>query len=114
MLKSILKGQQELKNGPSNEIEDLSASFESVVTLKPRTINKAEVVVTGSLATIIKDYAPDLKFEPENENEPLLLNMLPEELLVMIIMKLDPTSVERFAVVSKKARMLTLEPGIWR
>ncbi|KAF9477585.1 hypothetical protein BDN70DRAFT_810414 [Pholiota conissans] len=115
MLKSILKGQQELRNGPSNEIEEISASFESVVTIKPRTINnKAEVVVTGSLATIIKDYATDLKFEQENDKEPVFLNMLPEELLVMIIMKLDPTSVERFALVNKKARILTLESGIWR
>ncbi|KAF8967612.1 hypothetical protein BDZ97DRAFT_2056725 [Flammula alnicola] len=99
MLQLILKDQQELiskkpgSSAPSTEIEDLT---------------KAETItVTGTLATVIQDYTTDLKFEPENENEPVFLNTLPEELVVMII-------VERFASVSKKARVLTLDPAIWR
>jgi F-box protein 9 len=41
------------------------------------------------------------------------LNKLPDELLVMIIVTLDTTSIERFARVCKKARILTLDPVIW-
>ena len=116
MLKSIVKDQKEAthKKALSVEVEDLSASFESAVTIKP-IAKKAEVVtVTGPLASLIQGYTTNLKFEPDNELEPVFLTMIPEEVLVAIISKLDPTSVERFARVCKKARVLTLDSGIWR
>ncbi|KAJ7170499.1 hypothetical protein C8R43DRAFT_981948 [Mycena crocata] len=82
--------------------------------LKFKSGDEHGVVVTGSLAGLIEGFSEDLKFEPENEEEPIHLNILPEELLVIIIRKLDHTSIERFATVSRKARVLTLDPGIWR
>lgn len=116
MLKSIVNDQKEAtqKRALSAEVEDLSASFESTVTIKPIAKKAEAVTVTGPLASLIQDYTTDLKFEPENELEPIFLTMIPEEVLVAIISKLDPTSVERFARVCKKARVLTLDSGIWR
>lgn len=116
MLKNILKDQQTLKvtQSVSEEVvEDLAASFESAVTIKP-AIKAEPVILTGPLATIIADFESDLRFEPENENEPLFFNSLPEELVAVILSKLDPSSLERFAVVCKKARVLTLDSGIWK
>jgi F-box protein 9 len=75
---------------------------------------EAKGVVTGTLASLIEGFPPDLVFEPEDEDEPIHLNRLPEELLILIIRKLDHTTIERFAAVSRKARALTLDPGIWR
>ncbi|KAJ7917478.1 hypothetical protein B0H13DRAFT_2441779, partial [Mycena leptocephala] len=49
-----------------------------------------------------------LVFEPEDEQQPILLNVLPEELLILVIRKLDHTSIERFAAVSRKARELVV------
>jgi len=89
-------------------VEEISRN---VVTVKTPNMPS---VITGSLAVLIQSYPDDLKFEPENEHEPVFLNRLPEELLVFVISKLDPTSIERFARLSKKARVLTLDSGIWR
>lgn len=116
MLQSILREQQALQaTKPSDEAEDLTASFQSSVTIKPNGGQGIPSMVTGTLASLVQDFMEtELKFESENENEPVLLNMLPEELLVVILGNLDSTSIERFAAVSKKARLLTLDPGIWR
>ena len=116
MLKSILKDREESSSKKTvvvkpEEVEDLSASFQSAVTVKPAA---ASAIITGTLATLLKGFPVDLKFEPENEKEPIFLNTLPEELLVLVISKLDPTSIERFASVSRRARVLSLDPGIWR
>ncbi|KAJ7696586.1 hypothetical protein B0H17DRAFT_1158661 [Mycena rosella] len=70
--------------------------------------------VTGTLASLIEGFPPDLIFEPEDEALPIFFNLLPEELIVLIIRRLDHTSIERFAAVSRKARVLTLDPSIWR
>ncbi|KAF8159469.1 hypothetical protein B0H34DRAFT_703607 [Crassisporium funariophilum] len=122
MLKSILKAQQESTSQTSaeadaelNDADDqLSASFESAVTITPAKASAGPTVVTGTLATLLKGFPEELKFQPENENEPVLVNLLPEELLVMIIGKLGATSIERFACVNRKARVLTLDPVIWK
>lgn len=115
MLKSILKEQQESthKRVPSTEMANLSASFESIVTIKPTRKSEA-ATVTGALATVVQGFPNDVKFEPENEVQAMFLNLVPDEMLVAIISKLDPTSIERFARVSKKARVLTLDSGVWR
>ncbi|KAJ7116071.1 hypothetical protein C8R44DRAFT_675645 [Mycena epipterygia] len=72
------------------------------------------VIVTTTLASLIGGFPQDLVFEPEDEEQPIHLNILPEELLVLIIRKLDHTSIERFAAVSRRARVLSLDPDIWR
>ncbi|PPQ96280.1 hypothetical protein CVT26_005667 [Gymnopilus dilepis] len=116
MLKSILREQQAIQaTKPAEEVEDLAASFQSSVTIKPKSGQSGPIMLSGTLAKLVQGFMEtELNFKPENENEPVLLNMLPEELLVVILGNLDPTSIERFAAVSKKARVLTLDPGIWR
>lgn len=74
----------------------------------------SKATVTGNLATIVANFPPDIAFEPEDEREGLPIRQLPDELLVHILSMLDPTSIERFAVIDKKARVLSLDSGIWR
>jgi len=92
----------------SDIVEDISST---VVKLQSPTKPK---IVSGRLGKIIQAFPVDLRFEPENENEPVLLNTLPEELLVLILSKLDHASIERFATLSRKARLVTLDSGLWR
>ncbi|KAJ7759232.1 hypothetical protein B0H16DRAFT_632859 [Mycena metata] len=74
----------------------------------------AGVVASGTLATLVEGFPPELVFDREDEEQPIYLNTLPEELLIMVMKRLHHTSIERFALVSRKARVLTLDPGIWR
>ncbi|KAG8832964.1 hypothetical protein FRC17_000231 [Serendipita sp. 399] len=59
-----------------------------------------------------------LRFDPELETEPVHLNKLPDELLLLVLHSImqagDTKGLERFATVSKKARFITLEQGLWR
>ncbi|KAK7025237.1 hypothetical protein R3P38DRAFT_2953464 [Favolaschia claudopus] len=71
-------------------------------------------LVTGTLATMLDGFPEELVFEPDDEEQPIHLNILPEELFIVILRKLDHTSIERFGAVSRKARVLTLDTGIWR
>ena len=107
MLSSIQHARQE-----SSSIDSLSASVETTFTLKP-VESGVPPIITGPLASLLENFARNLMFEPENEEEPVFLNKLPDELLVMIIVTLDTTSIERFARVCKKARILSLDPVIW-
>lgn len=107
MLSSIQHPCQE-----SSPIDCLSAAVETTLALK-HVESGMPSVTTGSLTNILANVARNLVFEPENDKEPVFLNKLPEELLVMIMATLDTASVERFARVCKKARILTLDPVIW-
>ena len=107
MLSSIQHAREE-----SSSIDSLSSSVETTFTLKPVDLGVSPVL-TGPLTSVLADFARNLVFEPENEEEPVFLNKLPDELLVMIIITLDTTSIERFARVCKKGRILTLDPVIW-
>ena len=97
----------------ANQVDELASRVEKSLSLKSVSKGK-EIVVTGTLSTIIRFFPQHLRFEPENENEPVLLNRLPDELLVLIVRNLDHTSVERFAAVNRKARILSLDSVIWR
>ena len=107
MLSSMQHARQE-----SSPIDSLSSSVETTFTLKPAESGVPPVIV-GPLASLLANFERNLMFDPENEEEPVHLNKLPDELLVMIIVTLDTTSIERFARVCKKARILTLDPVIW-
>jgi F-box protein 9 len=109
MLSSIQHARQE-----SSSIVDVSTAVET--TLTPEHVDsKMPSATIGPLSSLFADFARNLMFQPENEleEEPVFLNKLPEELLVMIIVTLDTTSIERFARVCKKARIMTLDPVIW-
>ncbi|KAL1666433.1 hypothetical protein GGF50DRAFT_50651 [Schizophyllum commune] len=71
-------------------------------------------VVTGTLASVIAEFPHDVSFQPEDETQGVPLNMLPDEILVHILLMVDVTTLERFATVSRKTRLLTLDSGIWR
>jgi len=106
MLESIAKQQEDIKS----HVEGLPILQKTAIVNPPNTTS----VLKENLVKIIRTFPTDVTFEPENEDEPVLLNMLPEETLVLIISNLDPTSVERFATVSRRARLVCLDVGIWR
>jgi F-box protein 9 len=70
--------------------------------------------ISGLLADIVASFPQPLSFEPEDERAPLPVQWLPDELLVHILRYLGVTAIERFARVSRKARMITLDTTIWR
>ena len=65
-------------------------------------------------ARLLRGFPHILAFEREDEKEGTPLQTLPEELLILILRMLDPTSIERFAAVSRKAFALSLDNTIWR
>jgi len=73
-----------------------------------------EPQISGLLAEILAGFPMPLSFEPEDEKAPSPLQRLPDELLVYIISYLGVAAIERFARVSRKARMITLDATIWR
>lgn len=70
--------------------------------------------VSDSLASILAKFPTPLSFEPEDERALSPLERLPDELLVYILSYLGSAAIERFALVSRKARMITLDATIWR
>ena len=72
-------------------------------------------VTSEFLAQVVKSFPEDLTFAPEDEKEGRPpINLIPDELLLKILRTLDYTTIERFATVSRKARVLTLDSAIWR
>lgn len=117
MLASILTSQREAqKKSEDGTLErghvELVREVEHLVL---RDSFKSEVVpvIAGTLASILAGFPPNLKFEREIEEEPIFIDKLPNELLVMVLRKLDAGSVERFARVCRKARLLALDPVLW-
>jgi F-box protein 9 len=88
--------------------EPLPQKSTTVVSVSPAG------VVTGTLASLVKSFPDNLVFEREDEKEPLPLNTVPDEVLVLILRRLDHSTLERFASVSRKARMLSLDAIIWK
>ncbi|KAG7445001.1 uncharacterized protein BT62DRAFT_933415 [Guyanagaster necrorhizus] len=72
------------------------------------------VVWAASLANIVAGFPEMLHFEPEIEEDDVHLQRIPDEVLIKILTRLDPTSLERFAAVNRKARVFSLDSTIWR
>jgi F-box protein 9 len=86
-----------------------------VVHMKsPTSPHHTERQVSGLLASILAKFPMPLSFEPEDERAFSPLQRLPDELLVHIIRYLGAGAIESFALVSRKARMITLDATIWR
>ncbi|KAJ3866824.1 hypothetical protein EV359DRAFT_35802 [Lentinula novae-zelandiae] len=79
-------------------------------------VSPAEHGVTTSrnLNSILNNFPPDLVFEPEDEEDSVPINLLPDEMIVYILKILDASSLERFASVNRKARVVSLDVSIWR
>lgn len=75
---------------------------------------KESMHVNGILSEVLENFPQVLTFGPEDDREGVQINMIPEELLLYILRNLDTTTLERFATVSRKARVLSLDPSIWR
>lgn len=72
-------------------------------------------VTSEFLAQVIKTFPEHLIFASEDEKEGRPpINLIPDELMLKILQTLDHTTVERFATVSRKARVLSLDSAIWR
>ncbi|KAG6833000.1 hypothetical protein H0H87_012586 [Tephrocybe sp. NHM501043] len=90
-------------------VEGLTAKIQTSLIVKP-TLR----ATTQALSILLAGFPANISFEPENEEEPVHLQKVPDELVVMFLRKLDTTSIERFASVSRKARIIALDSGIWR
>ena len=75
---------------------------------------RGEGVVTGTLASLISAWPPELTFEQDNEEDGVPIKLLPDEMLMIILRLLDHTTLERFAKVNRKARVITLDASVWR
>ncbi|KAL0953855.1 hypothetical protein HGRIS_005031 [Hohenbuehelia grisea] len=95
------------------KVDALAHSLETNVKITDKADHGA---TTGSLSEIIAAFPSDPapSFQPEDEKQPVLLNMLPDEMIVHALSMLDTMSLERFSLVNRKARILTLDSTIWR
>ncbi|TFK63000.1 hypothetical protein BDN72DRAFT_848118 [Pluteus cervinus] len=117
MLASILAAQQNPINAASQPGHHRSESGGVVDVLVQQVASLSlgqGVNITGTLASVLSNFPQLLKFEPEDENEGLFISLIPDEIIIMVIWLLDPTSIERFGKVCRKTRVLTLDPTIWR
>lgn len=98
----------------SHGLEKLHISVEPSISAA-LTLPANHGVVTGTLANLMAPWASlVLAFEPEDEKQPVHMQTLPDELLVHILAFLDTTGLERFALVNRRARVLALDPSLWR
>ncbi|KAI1793519.1 hypothetical protein LXA43DRAFT_971860 [Ganoderma leucocontextum] len=97
-------------DGLLQELQDLELGPSHI----PVAHARGEGFVTGTLASLVSSWPPELTFEQENEEEGVPVQMLPEELLMIILRLLDHTALERFGKVNRKARVITLDASIWR
>ncbi|CAE7141810.1 unnamed protein product [Rhizoctonia solani] len=82
---------------------------------KPEPIHVA-ATSTHSIRTLISAFPPasELAFLPEDERQPVPIARVPDELLLHVLKVLDISSIERFALVCRRARVLTVDPDLWR
>ena len=71
-------------------------------------------VPKSAISKIVQGFPKSLTFEREEETEPIYITGIPDEVLVCILRYLDHRTIERFASISRKARVLTLDSTIWR
>ncbi|KAJ3904988.1 hypothetical protein F5879DRAFT_1001302 [Lentinula edodes] len=99
-------------------MDDLSKKLENTLAMQSTkaAVSPAEHGVTASrsLNSILNNFPRDLVFEPEDEEDSVPFNLLPDEMIVYILKILDASSLERFASVNRKARVVSLDVSIWR
>lgn len=89
------------------------ALAESLIDVKQQPLVQTDAF-TGTLANLISSFPNELTFQAEDEAQRVPLRLFPDELLILVLKMLDPSSIERFAVINRKARVLSLDPTIWR
>ncbi|KAH9942007.1 hypothetical protein B0H21DRAFT_878056 [Amylocystis lapponica] len=88
-------------SGGHADAEDLAAGMQAVA-------------LSPSAHAPVVHWPRGLTFEPEDEQAKTPLQVLPDELLVLVLRNLDASAVERFATVNRKARVVSLDATIWR
>lgn len=89
------------------------------LSISEKTASASRSSPAVSLKSIIPSFlSQELRFEPEDELAPVHIERLPPELIVYILktfsLMCDYRSIEAFASVSRKARLISLENSIWR
>ncbi|KAF8507979.1 hypothetical protein BU17DRAFT_57049 [Hysterangium stoloniferum] len=73
---------------------------------------------TETLATLLGSWPELLSFMPDNEAHPTPIDRLPNELIMYILfsfaLNTDICSIERFAAVCRRARIISLDASLWR
>ncbi|KAK0202566.1 hypothetical protein DFS33DRAFT_1263025 [Desarmillaria ectypa] len=95
----------------STQFHDTPYAIAEVLVHKTK---QTSIVPATSLANIVAGFPDKLHFEPEVEGDDVHLRKLPDEVLIKILTRLDPTSLERFATVNRKARVFSLDSTMWR
>ncbi|KAG6831095.1 hypothetical protein H0H92_012772 [Tricholoma furcatifolium] len=109
--------QQSAAREADNSVNEITHKMHASLSIKSRDSANAHHTLNARsqiLVNLLQGFPDDISFKPENEEEPMPLGGVPDELLVMFLTKLDTTSIERFAAVSRKARVIALESVIWR
>lgn len=108
------RGYEHKQSNSLSDTDVVDKLTREVGALSVQHVAAGKGVVTGTLASILDKFPQDLKFEPEDERNGVPLSLLPDEVLVLVLRSLDPTTIERFAAVNRKARVVSLDSGIWR
>jgi len=105
-------------NPPIPDSYHLASQFKTLSLDPDAEVKPSARVASGSgsdeLAKLVQTFPQELDFLPEVEQQPVLLNLLPMEVILAVLLKLDITSLERFGRTCRKARVLTLDPIYWR
>ena len=108
---AILESQQVVSKKDA-VVDGLAKDLSTSVTIT--TTHSKRASARAVLSHITSQFPSDLTFAQDDEKQPVWLRLLPGELLVSVLRRLDVTSVERFALVCRKARILSLDATLWR
>jgi F-box protein 9 len=100
-------------HGAAADIPQLTSELQQL-SVAHSAMDSQHAAVPRLLAHILESFPHDLNFEPEDERKPMHLNNIPIEMWYLIVRKLDVASIERFAHVCRRARVITLDPVYWR
>jgi hypothetical protein len=124
LLQNVSSSSEAPMQKDDNRVDVLEATVQDMAALSMGGA-KASVVaqqaahtasVTGILETVLADFPPMIRFELEElaQERSATIDSVPDEVLVKVLLHLNPQSIERFALVSRKGRVVTLDAGIWR
>lgn len=80
--------------------------------------DKTAAAAISTKSIIANLISEPVAFQAEDETAPVPIQRLPPEMIVYVLRLFgclcDYTSIESFARVSRKARLISLEPSVWR
>ncbi|KZS94313.1 hypothetical protein SISNIDRAFT_453194 [Sistotremastrum niveocremeum HHB9708] len=107
---------------PKHPPAESSSSRPALIQTDAHILDLKHLTITDDtrrpLHAVLANFPHDLVFLPEDDNKYSPFRLLPEEIVIHILIELarinDTTTIERFASVSRKGRMLSLDGAIWR